>query len=415
MQFVRKLIWPFAISILLGIENAAAIQAASIDPIGVGATGYIRINGPIESGDFERFEQALKSLQSPTIKLTSPGGVLSDALAIGNEIRRLKLNTYVEYYALCASACGLIWLSGTTKSIEGAGLVGFHSAYNKGGDMTPSPLGNSKVGAYLSQLGYKRELIDYVAQPDPRKMRWLTAGDALVYGIDVNWVDSDRETPNNFLSSKDEIKRELKKDALASAYLTRFPKLFDKIVDAMFDAQARGLNTGSWRDRFRKALSNDPAVAETQDVIFKEASDELANLLLETEFAILQSLAKSDPLFCLARLGLTVDDGPSDYLRHVPAELERKFEGYISRAIMEAPKSVQRLSRRQRQALVSWVQTINRKTQSQFTAKELKRIRSADPLKSAKLMCRYHLAVMMEMMKDRKSMLTFLRHSEELN
>jgi len=50
---------------------------------------------------------------------------LDEALLIGARIRERGLSTTVPDGAICTSACGLIWLAGTSRFVEGKAELDF--------------------------------------------------------------------------------------------------------------------------------------------------------------------------------------------------------------------------------------------------------------------------------------------------
>src|SRR5262249_2430924 len=98
---------------------ALPVQAATIVRNG----DHIALTGSIESGDTDR----LKSVLAPgvkTIDLDSPGGVLSESLAIGRVIRRERLVTIA--HGDCRSGCALAWAGGVRRLVADGGHVGWH-------------------------------------------------------------------------------------------------------------------------------------------------------------------------------------------------------------------------------------------------------------------------------------------------
>ncbi|CAD0186270.1 hypothetical protein RUESEDTHA_03177 [Ruegeria sp. THAF57] len=115
----------------------------------------MRLDGPIEAGDADRFRSLLADIdrhteeQWPivTLCLNSPGGSMTEGLAIAEEIRRDRprtessisplVVTRLEAGAHCASACALIFMSGTrefsetdpipARSMHPTARLGFHA------------------------------------------------------------------------------------------------------------------------------------------------------------------------------------------------------------------------------------------------------------------------------------------------
>ena len=66
------------------------------------------------------------------------------------------------------------------------------------GKLITSGSGNALVGAYLNQLGFSGDVIEYVTHAPPEKMGWLSEGAARALGLDVVWVGvraSDTSSP----------------------------------------------------------------------------------------------------------------------------------------------------------------------------------------------------------------------------
>jgi hypothetical protein len=98
----------------------------------------LKITGAIVKGDSERFKLTLltahpgywRSRVNFTVHLDSVGGMVVEAIDIGNTIRIFKFNTFVADGAICASACGLIWLAGDRRYFGANAALGFHTVYD---------------------------------------------------------------------------------------------------------------------------------------------------------------------------------------------------------------------------------------------------------------------------------------------
>ncbi len=85
------------------------------------------IEGPIDTGDGQRFAQALADAGTVTeVLLHSPGGMVDEGYAIGRQIRARGLATRVPAGALCASACADIFLGGVARRVDPGGRLGIH-------------------------------------------------------------------------------------------------------------------------------------------------------------------------------------------------------------------------------------------------------------------------------------------------
>lgn len=87
----------------------------------------IYLIGTILDDSFKRFDSVLS--RAPNVKtlfLSSPGGLTLEARMIAAEVRKRRLNTYVEHY--CASACTQLFVSGRERVIGKEAVLGFHQA-----------------------------------------------------------------------------------------------------------------------------------------------------------------------------------------------------------------------------------------------------------------------------------------------
>jgi uncharacterized protein YecT (DUF1311 family) len=175
--------------------------AAEIELFDTGqAAKMIFINGPIAQGDSDRFYEISEDLQRALIVLRSSGGIISEALQIGAEIKLRGFATYVPPGIRCMSACALIWISGERRRLSDGSVVGFHAAYVK--DTTGRPretgMGNAEVGSFLTHLGLPVEAIRFVTAAAPSDFKLLTPEVARTVGIDVivNNGDADVAIPS---------------------------------------------------------------------------------------------------------------------------------------------------------------------------------------------------------------------------
>lgn len=104
--------------------KAAVIQIVPVDPkttdfrTGLPATvPAIIIVGKIEIGDAAKFREAAAKVPNYSIvAMASNGGKTFEAIEIGEITRKRGFATVVYDGHYCVSACGLIWLAGTSDS-----------------------------------------------------------------------------------------------------------------------------------------------------------------------------------------------------------------------------------------------------------------------------------------------------------
>jgi hypothetical protein len=159
----------------LVLVSAGTAQAAFITRQDQKGTTSIVIEGKIEKQDDEHFRQTLATIPSDrsiTIKLSSPGGSIGAALAIGDIIHQREFSTSVSEYTECFSACAFIWLAGRARWSTATSLIGFHGPGEIWLEKTICPSDDfvrsltawsAYTGAYVFEWGIPHEAIFFVA------------------------------------------------------------------------------------------------------------------------------------------------------------------------------------------------------------------------------------------------------------
>jgi hypothetical protein len=221
---------------------ASAAQGADIAVAQQGTTVTIRITGDIADGDFDKFAAIATLNPKAQVILSSNGGAIEEGLQIGDMIHRKGYTTKVADGATCASACGYIWLGGSTRTVEGKGQVGFHAAYLSQTNTAVSSTGNALVGAYLARLGFSDMAIIYATRAAPEDIRWLTPTDAVFLGIAVIWDNGDA-TPSPVLAptlTRTQVEEALLRQKVMTRIKADYPLVFQQLVSDVFDAQRSG-------------------------------------------------------------------------------------------------------------------------------------------------------------------------------
>ena len=153
----------------------------------VGA-GKLMATGTITPGISEAFaaEVGKRGDYIKTVVLNSPGGSVTDALAMGRLIRERKFATEVEAGKYCASSCPLMFAGGVERRAGDKAAIGVH-----------------QVAAISSASAAPRDGMDVAQRISARCQRYL--GDM---GISLQvWVHA-METPHDklFIFKPDELK-----------------------------------------------------------------------------------------------------------------------------------------------------------------------------------------------------------------
>lgn len=162
-------------------------RAADFDVMEKDGVTVVTISGRIAAGDARVFDAITRDSRKVIVGLQGPGGLLSPALAIGASIRSRGYATIVGGRDTCASACGFIWLAGSTRLLSPDAMLGLHAAYNMSDDgtRTESGVGNARIGAYLTMLGLPLKVVDFATTPGPDSIARLTPAKAKELGIDI--------------------------------------------------------------------------------------------------------------------------------------------------------------------------------------------------------------------------------------
>jgi hypothetical protein len=151
-------------------------------------SGRLMATGTITPGISEAFaaEVGKRGDYIKTVVLNSPGGSVTDALAMGRLIRERKFATEVEAGRYCASSCPLVFAGGIERRAGDKAAIGVH-----------------QVAAISSASAVPRDEMDVAQRISARCQRYL--GDM---GLSLQvWVHA-RETPHDklFIFKPDELK-----------------------------------------------------------------------------------------------------------------------------------------------------------------------------------------------------------------
>jgi len=149
------------------------------------------ITGTIAAGDGARFAGWLGDNTAPaTIRLHSPGGSVTDALAIGRAIRTANATTVMEPGDICLSACPYMLAGGTTRTIPDDAMVGVHQHYFGENTALPAFLavsdiqhGQAEVMDYLDTMGIDVRVMRHALATPPADIYILLPEELVEYGF----------------------------------------------------------------------------------------------------------------------------------------------------------------------------------------------------------------------------------------
>jgi hypothetical protein len=180
-QMVRRIAITMGL-LLVGVAGADAMNFSWRD------RQTVQASGPIQEGDAAKFA-ALPKFR--TLELDSPGGLVSEALAIAaNMDARGGIITVVKPGTSCASACAMaLFVSGERRIVYMGGRIGIHSCYLPGGN--PDPECNKEMAANALAHGVPWGNIEgFGNETKPFSMLWFGVEDAECWGL-MKWSAED--------------------------------------------------------------------------------------------------------------------------------------------------------------------------------------------------------------------------------
>jgi hypothetical protein len=182
IRYVRAIL---AASVLLAGERGAG-QAAQFSTVEIpnGGGSGILLSGEIALGDETAFHALAETLPKAIVLTTGPGGRVSPALKIGNEIRARGWSTLVPAGGSCASACSMIWLAGQTRMLGAGAQIGFHAmALIRNGQRTETHDADVYLRRWLTELGYASDATATIVNTEAASIRWYNIMELRANGI----------------------------------------------------------------------------------------------------------------------------------------------------------------------------------------------------------------------------------------
>jgi hypothetical protein len=142
------------------------------------ADGRLRATGTIEPGTAKLFADEVEKRGGyvKTIVLHSPGGSVSDALAMGRLIRKKNFSTQVEAGRYCASSCPLVFAGGVERRAGERAVIGVHQVSSLApggplaGDMAEAQRISAACQKYLRDMGVDLEVWTHAMETPKEKL-----------------------------------------------------------------------------------------------------------------------------------------------------------------------------------------------------------------------------------------------------
>lgn len=160
--------------------------------VGSGTDAALSLTGTIAVGDAIRFADHLQTLRSPPnrIWLRSPGGSVSDALAIGRAVRDAGINTAMGAVDICLSACPYVLAAGVERAVHPDAWVGVHQHYFGENTILPAFMavedvqrGQAEVMSYLNEMGIDPLVMQHAMVTPPDEIYLLVPEELETYKL----------------------------------------------------------------------------------------------------------------------------------------------------------------------------------------------------------------------------------------
>lgn len=148
-----------------GSETARSTSADLSQPMrfSLDQEGVLHAQGTIEPGAAARLALELEAHggEIRMLSLDSPGGSLTEAIAMGRQVRSRRLATGVADGAVCASSCPLLFAGGTERIAGQRAAIGVHQFYARPvpglrgsiDALSDAQLVTARVSRHLAEMG----------------------------------------------------------------------------------------------------------------------------------------------------------------------------------------------------------------------------------------------------------------------
>ncbi|MEQ1902496.1 MAG: ATP-dependent Clp protease proteolytic subunit [Devosia sp.] len=162
--------------------------------VALGSGGVLSLTGTLDPGSAARVLAEINAHGEyiTTVALDSPGGSVTDALAIGQLIRDKGYTTSVAAGAFCASSCPLMLAGGRVRLATGQSAIGVHQIYAAtrpgtvserleaaGNVMSDAQKMTAVITRYLGQMGIDPELWLHALETPPERLYYLSADELM--------------------------------------------------------------------------------------------------------------------------------------------------------------------------------------------------------------------------------------------
>lgn len=163
--------------------------------------GVLYLEGTISIGSANQLlsELANRAEYIEVISLNSPGGIVDEAIMMGQIIREGEFSTRVDAGHFCASSCPLVLAGGVARTLDPDAVIGVHQIYSvedaslrgPAQAMSDAQTTTAQIGRYLDDMGIDPKLWFHALETPPRELYYLTAEEMEEFKLSTTPTEAD--------------------------------------------------------------------------------------------------------------------------------------------------------------------------------------------------------------------------------
>jgi hypothetical protein len=189
---------------------SSASKALEIRTTAGQGVSFVELAGDIVSNDAQRVASTLLGLAERRrsedrvilLRLNSPGGLIGEAIQIGDLISKVKIPVVVTEKDTCASACFLLFMKSPLKLVKHGARIGVHAASDgSGAENARTTLTTVEMARFFKESGVPNSVIGKMVTAPPGEMHYLSDSELTQMGArfmdDDNFVQAANGSPSS--------------------------------------------------------------------------------------------------------------------------------------------------------------------------------------------------------------------------
>ena len=156
--------------------------AVEINVVETKSAVFVALSGAIVAQDAEKVAAGLAAAverhksdsKVVGLSLDSPGGLIVEAVKIGELVSTAKIPVLVTQHSTCASACFLIFMSSPAKFVVHGARIGVHSASLDGRENASTSETTVRIARLAREAGVPQSVVGKMVTAEPGAMNYLS-------------------------------------------------------------------------------------------------------------------------------------------------------------------------------------------------------------------------------------------------